>query len=61
MFYEDPLDKMDDEITRKIIDFITSDVNKWTVIVSSKNDYWKQKCNRKIVMKNGQIITDTKN
>ena len=61
LFYEDPLDKMDDEITRKIIDFITSDVNKWTVIVSSKNDYWKQKCNRKIVMKNGQIITDTKN
>ena len=61
LFYEDPLDKMDDDVARKIIDFITSDANKWTVIVSSKNVYWKQKCHRKIVMKDGQIITDTKN
>jgi ABC-type bacteriocin/lantibiotic exporter with double-glycine peptidase domain len=61
LFYEDPLDKMDEEATREIIDFLTDSNNKWTLIVSSKNDYWKQKCNRKITMKEGEIIADTKN
>jgi hypothetical protein len=27
---------------KKIIDFITSDKHKWTIIVSSKNPYWNQ-------------------
>ncbi|GAA4065466.1 ATP-binding cassette domain-containing protein [Flavobacterium cheonanense] len=60
LFFEDPLDKMDEEATKEIIDFITDSKNKWTVIVSSKNEYWKQKCNRKIKMKDGKIIADTK-
>lgn len=60
LFYEDPLDKMDEEATKEIINFITDAKNKWTVIVSSKNEYWKQKCNRKIKMKDGKIIADTK-
>ncbi len=61
LFYEDPLDKMDDASAREIIDFITDSSNKWTVIVSSKNPYWKEKIQRVIHMKNGKIITDTKN
>jgi ABC-type bacteriocin/lantibiotic exporter with double-glycine peptidase domain len=61
LFYEDPLDKVDDEAARKIIDFLTDSKNKWTLIVSSKNDYWRQKCSRKIIMKEGKIIADTKN
>ena len=60
LFYEDPLDKMDDSSAREIIDFITDKSNKWTVIVSSKNPYWKEKIQRVIHMKNGTIITDTK-
>ena len=60
LFFEDPLDKMDEEATKEIIDFITDAKNKWTVIVSSKNEYWKQKCSRKIKMKDGKIIADTK-
>ena len=56
LFYEDPLDKMDEETAKEIIDFITSDKNKWTVIISSKNDYWKQKCDRIITMNNGKTI-----
>lgn len=60
LFYEDPLDKMDEEATKEIIDFITNEKNKWTLIVSSKNDYWKQKCQRMIKMKDGKIIADTK-
>lgn len=61
LFYEDPLDKMDDASAREIIDFITDSSHKWTVIVSSKNPYWKEKIQRVIHMKNGKIITDTKN
>ncbi|WP_298392792.1 peptidase domain-containing ABC transporter [Flavobacterium sp.] len=60
LFYEEPLDKMDREATLEIIDFITDPKHKWTVIVSSKNDYWKQKCNRNIKMENGKIIADSK-
>ncbi|MFV5694716.1 peptidase domain-containing ABC transporter [Flavobacterium sp. LB3P122] len=61
LFYEDPTDTMDEKVANEIIDFITSDKNKWTIIVSSKNPYWKTKTNRKITMKNGLIQLDLKN
>nr|WP_294774649.1 ATP-binding cassette domain-containing protein [uncultured Flavobacterium sp.] len=60
LFYEDALDKMDEDAAKEVIDFITSENNKWTLIVSSKNEYWKQKCSRKITMSDGKIINDTK-
>ncbi len=60
LFYEDPLDKMDEDAAREIIDFITDEKHKWTVIVASKNDYWKQKCNRTIIMSEGKISHDSK-
>ncbi|WP_396195335.1 peptidase domain-containing ABC transporter [Flavobacterium sp.] len=60
LFYEDALDKMDNDAAKEVIDFITSKENKWTLIVSSKNDYWKQKCTRKITMSEGKIINDIK-
>ena len=61
LFYEDVLDKMDAEAANEIIDFITSDKNKWTLLVTSKNDNWKAKCNRVLKMSEGKIINDTKN
>ncbi|WP_394759136.1 peptidase domain-containing ABC transporter [Flavobacterium sp.] len=60
LFYEDPTDTMDEAVANQIIDFIMSDKNNWTIIVSSKNPYWKTKCNREIIMKNGAIIQDSK-
>ena len=60
LFYEDPTDAMDEKVANEIIDFITSDINKWTIIVSSKNPYWKTKCNRFLTMEKGQIISDIK-
>jgi ABC-type lipoprotein export system ATPase subunit len=60
LFLEDPLDKMDEEATHEIIDFLTDSKNKWTIIVSSKNDYWAKKCSRKITMEDGKIIDDSK-
>lgn len=61
LFYEEPTDKMDDEIANSIIDFITSEKNDWTIIVSSKNPYWKTKSTRQIKMQNGRVILDQKN
>lgn len=58
LFYEDSLDKMDDEDAKEVIDFITSKENKWTLIVSSKKDYWKEKCTRTITMHEGKISND---
>lgn len=60
LFYEDALDKMDFDAAKEVIDFITSNTNPWTLIVSSKSDYWKTKCNRIIQMSNGKIINDSK-
>jgi len=61
LFFEDPSDSMDEKVATEIIDFIMSDENKWTVIVSAKNPYWKKKCNRHITMKEGAILSDTLN
>lgn len=60
LFFEDALDRMDTHIAKEIIDFLTSSENKWTLIVSSKNPYWKEKCTRKITMQEGKISNDTK-
>lgn len=59
LFLEDALDKMDENITNQIIDFVMSNKD-WSVIVSSKNDYWKQKSSRIITIEKGKIILDTK-
>ncbi|SHG09892.1 ABC-type bacteriocin/lantibiotic exporter, contains an N-terminal double-glycine peptidase domain [Flavobacterium segetis] len=61
LFYEDPTDVMDEKVANEIIDFITLDKHKWTIIVSSKNPYWKTKSTRTIVMNNGTIQLDMKN
>ena len=61
LFFEDPTDYMDEEVAKEVIDFITAENNKWTVVVSSKNPYWKTKCTRQITMQNGNILLDTKN
>ncbi len=60
LFLEEPTDKMDRDVAKSVIDFITSDINKWTVIVSSKNSYWNNNCQREIEMQNGIIISDIK-
>lgn len=60
LFYEEPTDKMDIKVANEIIDFITSEKNKWTVVVSSQNPHWLRKCEREITMQKGTIISDTK-
>ncbi len=60
LFYEDPLDSLDEQTSKEIIDFITAKNHQWTLIVSSKNKYWKEKSNRIITMNDGKIISDSK-
>jgi ABC-type transport system involved in cytochrome bd biosynthesis fused ATPase/permease subunit len=50
---------MDNDQAKEIIDFIVSKENNWTVIVTSKNEYWKQKCERIITLEKGRLISDT--
>lgn len=59
LFLENPFDKMDYDQAKEIIDFILSPENHWTVIVTSKNEYWKQKCDRIITLEKGKLISDT--
>lgn len=59
LFYEDPTDTMDERAAHEIIDFITSEKQHWTVIVSSKNPYWKTRCQRTVSLKNGLVEFDT--
>ena len=61
LFYEDPLEIMDEVTTHKIIDFITAPQQQWTVVVVSKNKYWANKCSRKINISQGKIIVDSLN
>lgn len=60
MFLEDPVDKMDDLNSVKIVDFLLSDENNWTVVITSQNDIWMNKCTRMITIDDGKIINDTK-
>lgn len=59
LFYEDPIEKMDEKAANEIIDFLTDSKNNWTLLVSSRNTYWKEKCSRTITMKDGEIINDS--
>jgi ABC-type bacteriocin/lantibiotic exporter with double-glycine peptidase domain len=60
LFFEDPTEKMDEKVAKDIIDFIMDKKHNWTVVVSSRNEYWKTKCTREITMQNGLISKDIK-
>jgi len=60
LFLEDPVDKMDTITSTKIVDFLLSEENNWTVIVTSKNEIWKDRCNRMITVDGGKISNDLK-
>lgn len=57
LILEDALDQFNVEETNKIIDFITSESNPWTLIVVSNNERWKNKCTQQITLENGEIKT----
>ncbi len=55
LILEDPLDQFQQEETKKIIDFLASPKQPWSLIVVSSNNNWKKQCNKHIVLEKGQI------
>ncbi|MBE7689788.1 peptidase domain-containing ABC transporter [Tenacibaculum piscium] len=56
LILEDPLDQFEKKEANKIIDFITSPSQKWSLIIVSSNDKWEEKCTKKITLHKGKII-----
>ena len=55
LFLENPLDKSDEQSCTEIIDFLNDQNQPWTLIVVSKNNYWKQICKQTILLEKGKI------
>ncbi|WP_339838208.1 ABC transporter ATP-binding protein [uncultured Flavobacterium sp.] len=55
LFLEEPVNKLDKLTAGKVIDMLTDKSNPWTLVVISKNSYWKDKCNKIITLDNGKI------
>ena len=58
LILEEPTANMDEVTSAKIIDFLLSPLNKWTLIVASKNSSWKNKSHRMIDINDGKITND---
>lgn len=57
LFLENPLDKIDENNCKDILDFLCEENQPWTLVVVSKNNYWKQICKQTIVLDRGTIKT----
>jgi ABC-type bacteriocin/lantibiotic exporter with double-glycine peptidase domain len=55
LFLEEPVNKLDKLTAGKVIEMLTDTSNPWTLVVISKNSYWKDKCNKIITLDKGQI------
>lgn len=60
LFLENPTNKMDENTAKEVIEYLTSPANNWTLIVSSKNNYWTKKTNREFVIENGILLKEIK-
>ncbi|SEB77729.1 ABC-type bacteriocin/lantibiotic exporter, contains an N-terminal double-glycine peptidase domain [Tenacibaculum sp. MAR_2009_124] len=55
LILEDPLDQFKKDETKKIIEFLASPKQPWSLVVVSSNPIWKDKCNKHIVLENGSL------
>jgi ABC-type bacteriocin/lantibiotic exporter with double-glycine peptidase domain len=55
LFLENPLDKIDEENSKEILDYLCEEQQPWTLVVVSKNNYWKKICNQRIVLEKGAL------
>jgi ABC-type transport system involved in cytochrome bd biosynthesis fused ATPase/permease subunit len=58
LLLEDVFEHLGEDDNRKIMDFVTNPENKWTLVAVSNDPYLAQKCNRVIIMEQGQVIHD---
>jgi ABC-type bacteriocin/lantibiotic exporter with double-glycine peptidase domain len=55
---EDPLEHVEQETKRRIIDFIMDPKNPWTVIAVGADQYWTERSERIILLNKGRIVDD---
>ncbi|CAM1360452.1 ABC-type bacteriocin/lantibiotic exporter, contains an N-terminal double-glycine peptidase domain [Tenacibaculum sediminilitoris] len=55
LILEDPLDQFEKQEVKDIINFITDSSQPWSLIIVSRNDNWKEKCNKQITLNEGSI------
>jgi len=56
LILEDPLDQFEIEEAKQIINFLTDKNRPWTLIVSSMNNRWLDKCTNTITLKEGKTV-----
>jgi ABC-type bacteriocin/lantibiotic exporter with double-glycine peptidase domain len=55
LYLENPLDKIDEENSKEILDYLSEEQQPWTLVVVSKNNYWKKICKQRIVLEDGAL------
>ncbi len=50
-----PLDQIDRDEQKRILQHLFDPANLWSIIVTSQDEIWKEKCNRHIVISEGRI------
>ena len=55
LFLENPLDKIDEENSKEILEYLCEEQQPWTLVVVSKNNYWKKICKQRIVLEKGAL------
>ncbi|WP_026934294.1 peptidase domain-containing ABC transporter [Christiangramia echinicola] len=56
LILNDPLDQLDPDEEDKILEFIFSPENNWSVIVTSKDAKWKKYCDRILHIEQGKLV-----
>ncbi|PTX43004.1 ABC-type bacteriocin/lantibiotic exporter with double-glycine peptidase domain [Christiangramia gaetbulicola] len=60
LILNDPLDQLDPEEEDKILDFLFSPENPWSIIVSSKEKKWEKYCDRILHIEQGKLVNNGK-
>lgn len=58
LILNDPLDQLDEKEESRIMKFLFSEENNWSIIVTSRGKRWEKYCNRQITLDNGKIKTN---
>ncbi len=58
LLLEDVFEHLGEEDNRRIMDFVTSPENEWTLIAVSNDPYLAKKCNRVVIMEQGDVKHD---
>lgn len=59
LILNDPLDQLDPEEENRILEFLFSKENTWSILVSGHSEKWKKYCDRTIYIEKGKIKSNT--